>query len=205
MKRVLYLVGAIVALCGYRANANVTYNFEAGQTSYLTSPGQPVQIPIYLKETLSNGSTSQITADGGLFSFGTTVALNSGGGQINAFDRNPAFDQRDNGSTTSFPTSSVKLWAEQNANFPNGPVPDVTTGRILLATLTFQAPASGSASLSIGDFNGATTETLTYAFHELDATIAPGSFTVAVPEPISLALAAPFVAILLRRRRSTHT
>lgn len=198
-----FLSGLVfLGMAGGVASAAVTYDFEAGQSSYSVAPGGVVEVPIYLKETLTEGSPSQIAADDGLYSFGITVDLTSGGGQIQDLARNPVFDRRNNGSTTAFPADPARLWADQDVNFGSGPDPD-GSGRILLATLSFQAPNSGSATLSIGDFQGVTDETVTYAFNALDAQIAPGSFSVVaeVPEPASIALLALLPAAALLRRR----
>jgi hypothetical protein len=75
-----------------------------------------------------------------------------------------------------------------------------------LATVNIEAPASGSASYSIGDFGGGD-QTVTYALIGLDSFgtgIAPGSFTVvaAIPEPASAALLVLVPLAALARGRS---
>jgi hypothetical protein len=204
MVRRILIMCAALGLSGSAAPAAVSYSFEAGQSTYNAAPGSLVQIPIYLKETLTDGSTSQIDADGGMYSFGITVDLTSGGGQIQNLVGNPQFDDR-NGGTTSFPADPATLWADQDGLlFGTGVDRDATTGRVLLATLSFLAPASGSASLNIGDYPVTGDQTVSYAGRIFDAVTAPGNFTVntAVPEPTgALLLLAPVAALLRRRPR----
>jgi hypothetical protein len=201
IRRILTML-VTLAFVGEAASAAVSYNFEVEQPTYNVLPNATVAIPIYLKETLTGGSTSQIDADGGLFGFGITLDQTSGGGQITDLVRNPLFDLRAGASTTTFPADPARLWAHQNA-VTVGVDPDVD-GRILLATLTFQAPASGTTTFSIGDFQTPSDETVTYAAAALDGVITAGNFSVvaAIPEPSAalLVVAAP-LATLARRRR----
>jgi hypothetical protein len=55
------------------AQAAVVYDYVAGNTNYVANKGDVINVPIYLRETLTNGSTSVINADGGLY--GASVAL----------------------------------------------------------------------------------------------------------------------------------
>ena len=203
MIRLFVIVIGAIGFVASAASAAVSYSFVAGQSSYEVLPGQEVMVPIYLKETLTDGSSSQIAAQNGLFSFGITVTRTSGDGQIRDLVRHTAFDRRNLGSTNAFPANPAKLWAEQDVNFGNGVSPDAA-GLIHLATLRFEAPITGDATLSIGDYNAGTGETVTYSFSELDSLIAPGSFTVttAIPEPAGLSVLAIAAAGLLRRRRA---
>src|SRR5215204_4006084 len=115
---------AAVALTGSTTSAALTYNFEAGQATYNVTPGGTVLVPIYLRETVTSPSTSQIVAEDGLFSFGITVDQTSGSGQMTGLARNHVgtvgFDRRNPGSTTTFPADPILLWADQDTNFGNG-------------------------------------------------------------------------------------
>lgn len=174
--------------------ASAALDFQAGTP---TPAGSGLlDVPIYLHES---GSPSAI-APGGLFSFGFSLGRTSGDASITQVTRNAAFDKLNNGSTTSFPTSTALLWAEQDANFGSGVSPD-GSGLILLATVRFQQGLAGS-NFSLGDFHAGTSETVTYGFTELDGQIAGGNFTIpAVPEPASLGLLTLGGLALLRRRR----
>ena len=58
----------------------VVYQYVADQPAYTTNTaGSFVNVLVYLKETLTNGSTSLITSDGGLFGGAMTLARNATG------------------------------------------------------------------------------------------------------------------------------
>ncbi len=191
------LAAATIALgmfAGVAQAVGPTYSFSSGTPSVDVN-AQTAILPIYLHEV--SGPTSQINSDGGLFSFGFSVSVTGGPGTIQSLTRNPAFDQLDPGSTGIFPTTTASLWAEQNANYPNGPTVD-GNGNVLLATLTLQG-VSTATTLNIADF-GAGSQTVDYAGKALDPS-ASYSTTVAVPEPATLAVSGAGVMLLLTGRR----
>src|SRR5258708_3751964 len=51
-------------------HAAVVYEYVSDQPSYTVSPGTFVNVLVYLRETLTAGSQSLITSDGGLFGAG---------------------------------------------------------------------------------------------------------------------------------------
>jgi hypothetical protein len=69
----------VVGLLAGSARANVIYSYTTDSSRYqVAAPGTLVNVPIYLTETLTGGSTSLINNDGGLF--GAGVGVNNTGG-----------------------------------------------------------------------------------------------------------------------------
>src|SRR5258706_2641247 len=60
-------------------HAAVVYEYVSEQPSYTASPGTFVNVLVYLRETLSGGSQSLITTDGGLFGAGMTLLRSATG------------------------------------------------------------------------------------------------------------------------------
>jgi hypothetical protein len=73
----LRLFAASVGLSTAQAYAAVTYSYVTGQSSYTALPGGTVSVPIYLQETLNNGSTSFIAANGGVSEAGAAINFSS--------------------------------------------------------------------------------------------------------------------------------
>ena len=159
----LGLIGVCMA-CGLaaKARASVVYTYVTDQSTYSGSAGSIVPVSIYLQETLTGGSTSLITGNGGLFSAGAAFdATNPGSGealvQSGTFVANsgfngivsPAYNQgtgnaannleiNENIAVTSPPTAGVALTSSST-------VGSTTTDKVLLGTINVKV---GSASTS---------------------------------------------------------
>jgi hypothetical protein len=191
----IIVVGLALTSIGSGAHGAVTLTFEAGTAT--AGGGGSVNVPIYLREVLTESSPSMIAPEG-LFSFGISVARDNGNAAINAVTRDAFFNVSNPGSSTS---ATLALVNAEHSVFPDtGPVPD-GNGRVFLATLNIQ-PGASSSQFTIADF-GANTQTVTYAPNELDGLIVGSSFTVAaVPEPAGVAALAVFACVAGVRRRS---
>jgi hypothetical protein len=60
-------------------HAAVVYEYVSDQPSYTVSPGTFVNVLVYLRETLTAGSQSLITTDGGVFGAGMTLLRSAAG------------------------------------------------------------------------------------------------------------------------------
>jgi hypothetical protein len=181
-----------------RAGAAVSYSYVAGQSSYTASPGSVVSVPLYLVETLTNGSGSVITADGG---------LNTAGVALNEVSSTGGTAAQVNGSSGSFtagfgaplgvyynqPTNNNNLEAEIGIT-PGSSSIQPTSGQILLGTINITA-GTGTTSYTVTSLNNDTIggsggseegqenqNTLTANNQDLDVTD-PGVYTGADSAP----------------------
>jgi len=97
----------LLALAG-QAHAAVSYSYVAESPNYQATPGVATTVRLYLLETLTAGSTSVITADGGLGGFGIQVNRPAAGSSsITGFDFNGAeFAAYPNAAGRPVPTAS---------------------------------------------------------------------------------------------------
>jgi hypothetical protein len=137
-----------------------------------------------------------LSSGDGLFSFGFALTRTSGDATVTALSRNAAFDQLNPGSTTTFPATVVKLWAEQDTNFGlTGPGADALV--LDLATITLNVGSTGGV-FTLTDWNSLD-QTVLYSGDPLDSQISYRSFSIAVPEPAVASLVWATVTLLTRR------
>ena len=204
------------------ANAqNQAYELFFGQSSYSVDPGETVDVSIFLRET-GNGSTPRQMPGGGdaLFSFDivtdfSSVSGGSPGATVNAagdIALNPNFTFFNGASDVTINETNVQFQgtedfandADNEFGVSGNPTPSADIFELELATLTFTAGATGTAtnlSLSAGD------EGILFAdsFSPANAIFGSSQILVggaAVPEPSSLIVVGGLCCgVLLRRRR----
>jgi hypothetical protein len=130
------------ALSPIAAHGAISYSYVTDQSAYTAAnAGDPVTVQVFLKETLTSGSTSLITSDTGLYSYGFKVT-GTGTSTINtaSFVNNPVFS----GNSGTDGLNSISHLAEA-ANLPNsavtGPTPDGVTHLLPLGSFTITAGA----------------------------------------------------------------
>jgi PEP-CTERM motif len=72
----LAVFSAIAASClglAHQAAAAVVYSYVTDKSSYTGAPGSSVVVDVYLKEDLTNGSTSFLASDNGLAAFAVLI------------------------------------------------------------------------------------------------------------------------------------
>lgn len=204
---------AALVLTTHQARADVVYSYVTDQHAYEVGPGSTAWVHVYLEERLTGGSSSELLAQHGLFSFDVAVDVASAPSDpaaIIASEANPDF----NGVVNN--VSSSMLIADRDVFESEGAQPamvDDTTYRVRLATCTVQAGglAGETTTFSVGDFEnpqtpGAEENTFYWddiaAADPLDAFIGAASFGVTViPEPASVALIAAGGLTVFRRRK----
>jgi hypothetical protein len=224
---------AVGAMFASVAHGSVIYSYVTGAvgsgstsaqtTSFTTSPSTPVVIPIYLQETLTNGSTSVINGDGGLFGAGCSVTQSTAGtGYITATAGASGIDAGTFSSSINGAATFMQFGEYENlTNAGNGI--GITTnavtggGQIQIGSVTIDPTVAGTYSYQLAWYNYPATSdsqsTATVAGDTLDGSngsvwtgaIASGaqSFTVTatVPEPASLSLLGfASLGLLIRRR-----
>ncbi len=225
---------AVALVVAASAKAAITYEYTtyAGNspvTEYSFTPGMPLTIPIYLHEQLTGGSTSLITADGGLVgaAFSVTQTSNTGSGTLTSV----AASVTGNGSNfaggfsnmSGKDSSTFQGLAEVVSVFAaSGPVPDangdIEIGSITITTNTpntyvlanYNYPSTKSDDLtgtfgngpgaSIGGFDLDPNNSGTYAY---TGAIANPETIILVPEPGTVGLLGISSLALLARRRRT--
>lgn len=145
----LYLAAAVAVLCnGVRpAWGAVIYSYVTDASSYEAPPASPygtmLPVNIYLQETLTDGSSSFISADGGLFSAGAAVnelAVTGGTASQIPSNTSSAFVFTMEGEQrvyTNQPTNANNLEFYETIGGAGiqGPLMPDASGRILLGTL----------------------------------------------------------------------
>jgi MYXO-CTERM domain-containing protein len=216
----------VLSLAG-QANAAVSYSYTTDQTDYAATPGQALNVKVYLLETLTGGSTSVVNADGGMLGVGvkgTKTAGPAGASTLGAVTLN--------GTDFAGPTNKEEGAAGfrlTEAIAAAAGTPGVQTGNTggNAANAKASSVYLGSVAVTAGTDPGATTfQLLPYDnlggnsltlnnFYDVDFSSAnpaftgasgnPTSFTVtvtAVPEPTFAAAALVLGAAgALRRRR----
>ena len=189
--------------------AAVSYSYETDAPSYDASSGAAM-VNVYLHETLTSGSTSLLTAEGGIYGGGFRIDLLSGGGvKLNAFAANPALTGSGSASISDTVMSAL---ATIPLGAPSGPTAD-GSGRILLGSVTLIPGGGGTspATFALERIDNLGGNTLTYTNnYDLDFDSASpaflgatgqATFTVAVPEPGHVALFAMAGMLLGSRRK----
>jgi hypothetical protein len=222
---------ALIFFAAKQVNAEVTYSYVAEKPVYVGAPGSTIAINIYLKETLTNGSTSFIASDGGLRDFGTLVTEVGGpaspsklsGAFANTSDfpvfSNSPFDFVDsNGDTGQIYGSAAFNPGILVKNTGGGTAPALDDG-VFLGHFNVVVGSPGPTTFSLGALDpvyGGSTVTKNDLYDldvQVDGNFYPtnlftgvGTSTttfVVVPEPSSLAVfGAGCLALLVRSRRS---
>jgi hypothetical protein len=201
MKTWIFSVLTALITCS-AAQAALTFAWTTDQVgpSFNITPGGSQVVHLYLKQT-GGTANSGISAEDGLLGVGFSISRSSGTGTITGF-------APDN---TTFSLSSVQNQTTTTASFkgvipdsvPVGPIPD-NNDLILLGSLTVQSFGPGDTAFVIGDY-GAATQTGTVLGVDLgsmDSIIGQGSFTISVPEPVSLISVAGGFLLLWGRKYS---
>ncbi len=207
------LVIVAMTLAASYARADVLYSFVTDPAAYDVAADGTVSVDVYLQETLTGGSSSELVAQNGLFSFDVVVDVTlapSDPAAITASMVNPDF----NGVVNNVPPMVVI--ADRDLLEFDGvqaTMVDATTYRVLLATFTIQGGGviGEMTTFSVADYENTLTpgtdENTFYwdditASNPLDAIIGAGSFTVTVvPEPASIALLSMGGLLAFRRRK----
>jgi hypothetical protein len=71
------LISLTLLLTAPCAAAAVTFSYSFDQSSYAVAPGAAVLVPVYLTETTTDGSTSLLASEGGLFGAGVSLSRDS--------------------------------------------------------------------------------------------------------------------------------
>lgn len=119
----------LTGLVSRPAHAEISYRYVTDKTEYFTLPGGTVNVNIYLKETLTGGSTSFIASDGGLNQFGVDIKQVPSGTPLQ-----PApFIKSESPNTVdfpkfAFPTLFWDQYGTMTGSIPLGPVPGILPG-----------------------------------------------------------------------------
>ncbi len=178
----LLMFGLPIICMAHRANATVMYSYVSDQANYSVLYGQTVTVNVYLKETLTQGSTSLLNSahENGLYSasFAVTAASNvlpspsvvTGAAADSAeFDGGSSFTVASHTSTTAHVNNSQGL-SPDAAGVQLGNQPTlagaVTTpaNEVFLGTITITAGYSIAATtFNLGELNLSHGNTITYA------------------------------------------
>ena len=218
MKRLIGLgiVGMITGLVwADTSSAELIYGYATDAATYEATPGGSTEVVVYLEELLTEGSSSGLVANNGLFSFDVvleTVAAPSAPALVTVAAANPDF----NGMVNNVPP--VMLIADRDLLELEGVQPvaiSPDTYRILLGTFSVEAGGvlGQTTTFSVQDFeNPITPGTDHNTFYwddilaetPLDPLLIPASFSVTVvPEPGILLLiltGVPMLCFVFRRR-----
>ena len=157
---------AMLAAAQARATPNSwVYSYVTNQSNYNATPGQTVTANVYLKETITSGTTSLINSDGGLYDAGYSVT------QVGTLPSSPTELLSILGSTQNFPgglfatnpNNSSTFMGEETAvstSANSGPTLNVVdpnnsslTDEIQVGTVTFTAGSSaGVTSFTLGNY-----------------------------------------------------
>ncbi|MDB5173166.1 MAG: hypothetical protein JWM97_3314 [Phycisphaerales bacterium] len=181
---VLSAVAAIGVTASHQANAAIVYSYVTDQTNYDVAQNTPVVVKLYLKETLSGGSTSLITSDGGMFAVGAEVQHASSavaapskitGQATNTSDfGGPTSNSIDASTDTAFFAIAIGTPPAPNVQLGNtggGASPNTLANEIYIGTVTITAGGPGVNNYSIianSPAGGPGGNTLTKTGYDLD-------------------------------------
>lgn len=207
------LVMVAVTFVASHAHADVLYSVVTDQTAYDVAGDGTVSVDVYFQETLTGGSSSELVAQNGLFSFDVAVDVTSAPSDpaaVTASTVNADF----NGVVNNVPPMIVI--ADRDLLEFDGvqaTMVDATTYRVLLATFTIEGGSvlGEMTTFSVIDYEntltpGADENTFYWdditASTPLDAAIGGGSFTVTViPEPASMVMLGVGGLLAFRHRK----
>jgi hypothetical protein len=216
MRRVRTLAGVLgvclIGLVGTSARAAVSFDFVTDSSNYTVLPNGTATVQMYLRETLSAGSASQLTTQMGMSSIGIRALRTTSPtapATITAAAVEPFYN--------TFGTNVVSNGGAQadingNASFAVNDalsqiiVDSSTVRRVHYGQLTIQAgliPLQ-TTTFTMSDIppNPGSDDNLTFTGVNIDTLIAARTFTVSVlPEPASMGLLGFGGLILLRRVR----
>ncbi|MDB5354081.1 MAG: hypothetical protein JWN24_534 [Phycisphaerales bacterium] len=213
------------------AHAGISYSYVSDKTNYVGLPGGTVTVELYLKETLTGGSTSFLASDGGV-AFMTVVAKRL----PNAFPDQPApYIQNVAPNVVDFPfftTFSNRSAAGDMAEITGAPpigsgvfvgnsgggAAPAISDEVYLGSLTIALPNNNVTVFTLGaldPMNGGNTVTSKSAYDldlGVDGNFSPTNlfvpvgntlttFTVGFPEPGALGVFACCGGLLAVRRR----
>ena len=162
MRRMLVVLAVVGWACS-PARADISYSYVTDQSTYNLTVGQAVTVSVYLQETVTNGSSSLINLDGGLYAAAMKASLSGSSSQlatISAVAYNANFASGSSGNTTNSSATQAVI-----ANFSNGTNaafasgPSLTEGNNLLYLLgTFTLTAGSTAGTSTYNLGELTTQ-----------------------------------------------
>lgn len=210
-------VAAVLAVAGFCACADhargaVIFDVvtDNGNSNYNVPSATSVIIQLFLRETLTSGSTSTLVAQDGLFSSVVRVSRivsPSSPSTIIAAARDTTNFSDFNDSAVLNSGADANVGGTRSLGASNGtPVltDSATVRRVSIGTVTIQAGTlvGQSTTFSLADRTG-TSDTLTWNTGQvLDAQILATNFSVtAVPEPAAAGVVAVAVVALAGRRR----
>jgi hypothetical protein len=205
----------------------ITYSFVTDQTSYTVAAGGSVGVTVYLQETVSDGDTSLLVDEDGLFQAQVTVDRNAvvptDPATIASYSLNGAFDDVPSINVDTNSTLNVTQFVGIGASSGPDGVEDPGNSsirQVMLLSMTIQAGAVPGETTTfdvLDDPNFLETQTFSSLIDLDDAPygIAPFQFfvtteAVAVPEPstvmlmLSLGGVCGGIFVLRRRRRSAE-
>jgi hypothetical protein len=174
--------------------------FQAEQPTYFVTSDGATQalVKMYLVQTQG---TTTVTSGGGLNSVGVKVTASSpptNPVRLVSIAKNPAYD-----GNSTLDTAGGFLYEELQS--ATAGVPAESTDRWFLGTFTYSGQTAGgqpaaTTTFTISTQGGSFQNTFTANGTSLDSSIQSSQFTVVVPEPAGLSLAALLAAGLLARR-----
>jgi hypothetical protein len=138
------------------SRADIVYQYVTDQSNYTVSAGATFTVNLYLKEFLSSGDTSFITAESGMLGAGVGIQRSGSGPTIiTAIKVNDSTIGSGGGfGSNTFPFDQTNVNSNGRdaaliesiaAGTPQGPTPDAQ-GMILLGTATLKAGAAGTTT-----------------------------------------------------------
>lgn len=174
------------------AHAALVLQSEAASYSIDAAGTQTADVRLYLAQT---DGTTTLSDGGGLNSAGFIVtAATSGAPTLTTIAANLAF-----GNAT--PSLAGGTLYEERPDLSSGVAVDA--GRVFLGTFSYRftgGNAAASTTFTVADRAG-TDGFYTASGTLLDASIAPGTFAIVVPEPATLAALGSVGVVAVRRRR----
>ena len=207
-KPLIILAGACLTMCGSQVLAAVSYSFVTDATTYSLS-GDSATVEVYLKETLTDGSLTQIGSssltsglDGAAFK-----VQRDNGSSVKIVDLlfNDAFDNVDPSIRLKLVNSTTAELSESTLRDTNGV--GLTGDRVYLGSIVLGSDVGIGSSdftvLSYSNRSGNIVSRFDGIGIFLDDPTQPNSatFNVAVPEPGTIGLLATAGLLCLRRSR----